>query len=99
MKKYLFSALLTLTLCLSACSENELPVDVTDAEQQGRADAKALCQAQYTADRDLHSALLAVKSREFEMRLSGDTLSASAYIEAFKQQLRETNQQLAAKVL
>lgn len=99
MKKYLFSVLLTLIFALSACSEKELPVDVREAEQQGRADAKALCNAGYKAERDLHAALLAVKSREFEMRRSGDSIGAAAYIDAFKKQLKESDNQLAQKVL
>lgn len=100
MKKLLFSTIYgAILICLAACSEKELPVDAHDADMQGRADARALCDANYTAERDLHAALLAVKSREWEMRRSGDSIGASAYISAFKQQLKETDNNLAQKVL
>ncbi|MCM1310510.1 MAG: hypothetical protein NC301_05725 [Bacteroides sp.] len=99
MKKFLFSLLLSVFIPLFSCSEQEMPASVQEADRRGRADARALCQANYTADRELHAALLAVKSREFEMRLSGDSLGATAYIEAFKEQLRETDRPLADKVL
>jgi len=99
MKKILFSVLLSSVFALLSCSEKELPVDVRGAEQQGRADAKALCSAGYKADRDLHAALLAVKSREFEMRRGGDSIGAAAYIAAFKEQLKVSDNQLAQKVL
>lgn len=99
MKKFLFSLISAIILTLSSCGEKELPVDVNDADRQGRADAQALCDAKYTADRELHAALLAVKSREFEMRLNGDSIRADAYISAFKDQLRLSDKQLAGKLL
>lgn len=99
MKKLLFSILCAISLCLLACSEKELPADANDAAEQGRADARALCDANYTTDSDLHAALLAVKAREWEMRRSGDSIGASAYISAFKQELKETDHNLARKVL
>lgn len=99
MKNNLFSVLLSLVFVLTSCAEKELPVDVSGAERQGRADAKALCSVAYKADRDLHAALLAVKSREFEMRRGGDSIGAAAYIAAFKEQLRVSDNQLAQKVL
>lgn len=100
MKKYLFSTLFVLLFCIfQSCTENELSVNTVDAEQQGRADAEALCRANYAVERDLHAALLAVKSREFEMRRSGDTIGASAYINAFKEQLRESDSKLANDIL
>lgn len=99
MNKLLFSVILTLGLFIGACSEKELPANVQDAELQGRADARALCQANYSADKDIHAALLAVKAREFEMRQNGDSIGACAYIDAFKRQLKESNNNLADKVL
>lgn len=99
MKKYLISLISAIALLFTSCSKEELPIDISDADRQGRADAVALCQAKYTTERDLHSALLAVKSREFEMRLSGDSLCADAYISAFKQQLSESDKNLANKIL
>ncbi len=99
MNKYLFSAILTIGIYISGCTEQELPANIQDAEMQGRADARALCQANYSADKDIHAALLAVKAREFEMRQNGDSIGAAAYIGAFKKQLKESNNNLADKVL
>lgn len=100
MKKLLKIFLFSLAIAVASCSgEDELPANLNDADSQGRADAIALCDANYTAERDLHAALLAVKSREWQMRQSGDSVGASVYIEAFKQQLSECSRQLAEKVL
>lgn len=99
MKKYLFSAMLAAALALASCSDNEHNTAYNDAEKQGRSDAEALCHAGYTADKELHAALLAVKSREFEMRQNGDSVAANIYINAFKNYIKESNQTLAEKVL
>lgn len=102
--KYLIIALLSIigfcsTSCTKAETEAPVPQSVTEAEKQGRADAQALSDANYTADRDLHAALLAVKAREWRMRSRGDEVAAGAYIEAFGSHLKEIDQPLAQKVL
>lgn len=99
MIKILPSLLLATVLSASvaSCGGDE-PHNVAGASEQGRADAKALCAASYTSERDLHAALLAVKAREWDLRRSGDSIAASAYIEAFKEQLTLTDKSLASKV-
>ncbi len=93
-------SLIILALAAVACSNSgALPEQSRDACEQGKADAVALCRANYTADSDLHAALLAVKSREWKLRSRGDTISANAYINAFRTQLSATDKNLALKVL
>ncbi len=89
-----------LTLVLAACTDSptHAPVDTSMAVERGRADALALSEAGFTSDRDLHSALLSVKSREWKMRTQGDSVNASAYIDAFRQHLNEIDTELANKV-
>lgn len=88
----------TLLAGVSSCGEKELPAGTRGAIEQGRADAKALCAAKYTAERDLHAALLAVKSREWQLRQKGDSIAATAYIDAFKEQLTKSDKTLAGKI-
>lgn len=87
-----------LILAAASCGGAAEEAEPVGAVEQGRADAKALCDANYTAERDLHAALLAVKSREWEMRRSGDSIAAAAYIDAFKAELLQSDQTLASKV-
>lgn len=97
----IFKPLLTgiaVMLSIASCSEKGTTVNALGADEQGRADAKALCAANYTADRDLHAALLAVKAREWELRRNGDSIAASIYIDAFREQLTESDKTLASKV-
>lgn len=82
--------------CSNSGSESGLPAD---AVERGRADAQAFCNANYVAERDIHAALLAVKSREWKLRQQGDSLAADAYIDAFRSQLASTDKDLAARVL
>lgn len=97
---YKLLSLIIIAIAASACTNSaNLPELSRDACEQGKADAVALCRAQYTAERDLHAALLAVKSREWKLRRQGDTLSANAYINAFRTQLTATDKNLASKVL
>ncbi|MDE6366202.1 MAG: hypothetical protein K2L33_01330 [Muribaculaceae bacterium] len=100
MKIYLPSIILSAAIAVAACScaKDKVPESAESAMAQGRADAKALCAASYTTDRDLHAALLAVKSREWEIRQLGDSIAASAYIDAFKEQLTLTDKTLASKI-
>lgn len=90
------SAVMAVAIC--SCGKDKLPESADSAMAQGRADAKALCAANYKTDRDLHAALLAVKSREWEIRRQGDSIAASAYIDAFKEQLTLTDKTLASKI-
>ena len=93
-------SLIVLALALGACSKSDdVPEIPRDAQEQGRADAQAFCNAHYTAERDIHAALLAVKSREWKLRQNGDSLAANAYINAFRAQLSETDKSLASRVL
>lgn len=98
LKSIIFSAVFAAGL--TACSDEPapLPADTSTAIDQGRADAKALSEARFTTERDLHAALLSVKAREWNMRRNGDTLSAAAYIRSFRQYLEETDNALANKV-
>lgn len=97
-QKSLLSA--ALILALAACTDNpsHQPIDTSSAIERGRADALALSEAKFTSDRDLHSALLSVRSREWKMRSQGDSINASAYIDAFRQYLNKIDTELANKV-
>jgi hypothetical protein len=78
------------------------------ARQQGRADAQALCEStteestrrKSNADRsyELHSALLAVKARQWQMITDGDSIAAAAYISAFKEYVTQNSPQLAKEI-
>ena len=94
-------SLIVTALALGACSNggSELPESPRDAQEQGRADAQAFCDANYTTERDIHAALLAVKSREWQLRQNGDSLAANAYINAFRAQLSESDKAMASRVL
>ena len=97
--KSLLPAALILALAASCTdSPSQQQVDTSSAIERGRADALALSEANFTSDRDLHSALLSVKSREWKMRSQGDSVNASAYIDAFRQYLNEIDTELANKV-
>ncbi len=95
-----FLTILAITFALASCS-SETPAaafDVTKADEQGRTDAATLIAAEFTTERELHSALLSVKSREWKLRQQGDSLEASAYINAFRNYLFENDAELASKV-
>lgn len=97
---YKLLSLIVIALAAVSCQKSAaLPEMSLDACEQGKADAVALCEAKYTTERDLHAALLAVKSREWQLRRNGDTLSADAYIKAFRTQLSASDKALASKVL
>jgi hypothetical protein len=77
------------------------------ARQQGRVDAQALCESSSdTAPRkskadksyDLHSALLAVKARQWQMITDGDSIAAADYISEFKEYVTQNNPQLAKEI-
>lgn len=95
-----FTIIFTLVLALASCSSGPAPsmsLDTSTASQQGRTDAETLIAAEFTTERELHSALLSVKSREWKLRQQGDTLGAAAYINAFRDYLFENDAELAAK--
>ncbi len=100
MRRFIIYLLTAVAVCVAACSDKEetLPASAVEADKRGREDAKALCAANYTAERDLHAALLAVKSREWKLRQQGDTIAAGAYITGFRSQLTETDRALAEKI-
>lgn len=97
--KYIFLGI-ALSIGLAGCSgsNEEIPADTAGAYERGQSDAKALSNANYSADKDLHAALLAVKSREWQLRERGDAISADAYIEGFKAYLQENDKSLANKI-
>ena len=93
-------SLLVICLTLGACSNSGKEIELpADAIERGRADAQAFCDANYVAERDIHAALLAVKSREWKLRQQGDSLAADAYIDAFRSQLASSDKALAARIL
>ena len=100
MRRFIIYLLAAVALCSAACTEKEetLPASAVEADKRGREDAKALCAANYTVERDLHAALLAVKSREWKLRQQGDTVAAGAYMAGFRNQLTETDRALADKI-
>lgn len=102
MKTFLKSlVILVVTMCGAfGCSNNESTKNdsFTAAYKRGQSDAKALSQANYEAEKDLHAALLAVKAREWQLRERGDAVSAEAYINGFRQYLKEHDVSLADKI-
>lgn len=96
-----FLTILTLVIALASCSSEPaqtLTSDVTKATNQGRTDAETLIASDFATEREFHSALLSVKSREWKLRQQGDSLGAEAYIRAFRDYLFENDAELAAKV-
>lgn len=98
MKKHLLP--LIAALAMAACSSEPAPLleDTTQSQEQGRADAQALSDANFTSDRELHSALLAVKAREWQIRADADSIQSAAYITAFRTHLYATNPTLASQI-
>ncbi len=106
MKKLIFAFLISI-LSLTACSEKESEVisaDIPQATERGQNDARALLDIARGGDdgdvnaRDLHSALLSVKAREWEMRRNVSDQSADAYIKAFKEYVSTQNKSLADQI-
>lgn len=101
MTRFLKSLLILFAVVATSCGGSEpshITSDAMRAQEQGRADAKALSEAGFTTERDLHAALLSVKSREWKMRQEGDSIGASAYVEAFRTYLEENDNTLAGKI-
>lgn len=88
-----------LTLVTASCSQKEqLPADIPQATERGRSDAQALLDIASDDIAELHSALLSVKAREWEMRREGHDQSADAYINAFKEYVSTQNKPLADEI-
>lgn len=87
-----------LACVLTACGHEEVPADAPEAKVQGNADAKALLKISDGETRELHSAMLAVKAREWEMRRKGDDTAADAYIQAFRDYVAGHNKKLADEI-
>ena len=75
------------------------------ARQQGRTDAEALCATTSAAagksaaeSYELHSALLAVKARQWQMISDGDSIAAAAYISAFQEYVTQNSPKLAKEI-
>ncbi|MDE7389257.1 MAG: hypothetical protein K2M97_08420 [Muribaculaceae bacterium] len=83
---------------LTTCGGHSQPM-LSPAAERGEADAAALCadSLQLTVH-DLTSALLAVRSREWQMRSQGFDDDADAYIEAFRQYVIDHNEDLAKEL-
>ena len=93
--------ILVLSCALLSCSSEPEVAQSNSPDKamvQGRADAETLIAAQFRTERELHSALLSVKSREWKLRQQGDTIGAQAYISAFRNYIFEHDAELAAKV-
>lgn len=95
--KYLF-AIIVSVVTLSSCNNQEVPADAPEAKVQGNADAKALLKLSTGETRELHSAMLAVKAREWEMRRNGDDTAADAYIQAFRDYVAGHDKKLADEI-
>ena len=100
MKKYIFAAFLAVSaMMMTSCSpKNEVVEDIPQATERGHSDAQELLKISADNAGELHSALLSVKAREWEMRRNGMDPSADAYINAFKEHLAGTNQALADEI-
>lgn len=98
MKKRLFPLLLAATAMLSSCGGDD-SCEVSPAAERGRCDAEALCTDSATLSHHaLTAALLAVRSREWQMRSQGYDDDADAYIEAFRQYITDHNESLAKEL-
>ena len=95
-----FPLITALIFALASCSSEPSPTltfDTAEATAQGRSDAETLIASKFTSERELHTALLSVKSREWKLRQQGDSIGAAAYLSAFKNYLLENDTELAAK--
>lgn len=98
MKKILLY-LIVATASLVACTpKDEMPADIPQATERGQNDARALLNIGASDVKELHSALLSVKAREWEMRREGNEQSADAYISAFKDYVTSNNKTLADEI-
>lgn len=98
MKKYCLIFLMA-AAGLTACSHpDDAPADIPQATERGQSDAQALLNLSADDVRGLHSALLSVKAREWEMRRGGNEPYADAYISAFKEYVTSRNKALADEI-
>ena len=98
MTRFLSIIILMLTLVACSSTSGDDGAAVVNATTQGHNDAEALVTAAFTTERELHSALLSVKSREWKLRQQGDTIGAAAYMKAFKAYIVENDAELAGKL-
>lgn len=98
--KYIPAVAMALIMGLTSCGNSDEGVAATTpkAVEQGLNDAKELLKIPATDVRYLHSALLAVKAREWEMRRKGDEASADAYINSFKDYVAGHDKALADEI-
>ncbi len=89
--------LLSIFLTLNSCgSESE---QISPASERGQLDAAALCSDSISlTNHELTAAILAVRSREWQMRSQGFDSDADAYIEAFRNYITEHNETLAKEL-
>ena len=85
---------------LCSCRPNDTDQnDASPASERGQADAAALCTDSVSlTEHELINAILAVRSREWQMRSQGFDADADAYIEAFRQYIIDNNEQLAKEL-
>lgn len=99
MKKFIYIVILSVMTAMTSCAQKEEVIEnVTQATERGQSDAQALLDISTDNVRELHSALLSVKAREWEMRREGKDPSADAYIKAFKEYLAGNNKALADEI-
>ncbi|MDE5971646.1 MAG: hypothetical protein K2G94_02750 [Muribaculaceae bacterium] len=102
MKHCIIKSLGALVVIASLCSCRPSDADSTDtspAAERGQADAAALCTDSVgLTEHELTNAILAVRSREWQMRSQGFDADADAYIEAFRQYIIDNNEQLAKEL-
>lgn len=93
--RHLFAALI---MGAAICSCSSTPGSPSSAAGRGKDDAEALIAANLKTEKELNSALLAVKAREWELREQSGADIADAYISGFKEYLLEHNRPLAEKI-
>ena len=98
MKKYGLILMMAVAALGSCSPKNETPADVPHATERGHSDAQALLNIPADNVAELHSALLSVKAREWEMRRGGNGSGADAYIIAFKEYVASRNKALADEI-
>lgn len=99
LKKIVYIVVLSVMAMLTSCSgKDNMPENISQAAERGQSDARALLDISTDNIRELHSALLSVKAREWEMRREGKDTSADAYIKAFKEYLAGNNKALADEI-
>ncbi len=94
-----FSLLISLAslFALGSCGSDS--ASLSPAAERGELDAAALCSDSIKlSSHELTAAILAVRSREWQMRSQGFDADADAYIDAFRQYITDHNESLAKEL-